>query len=128
MEPKLRNFIFCDAVVPAIDGKMICYGIFSDLFVPKLPVAYPQFCVMSTWSKGEGFHIQQIKIMNSAKSIIISQSQEMFFTLGNKTETVNLKMDVNQLVFQDSGPYYFQVFLNGSMVDEFPLYIRLKEN
>ena len=35
MEPKLRNFLFCDAVVPALDGKMICYGIFSDLFVPK---------------------------------------------------------------------------------------------
>ena len=128
MEPKLRNFLFCDAVVPALEGKMICYGIFSDLFVPKFPVTYPQFSIMSTWVKGEGFHIQQIKIMNSSKSMIISQSPEMFFTLSNSTETVNLKTDVNQIVFQDGGPYYFQVFLDGELIEEFPLYLRLKES
>ncbi len=128
MEPKLRSFIFCDAVVPALDGKMICYGIFSDLFVSKFPVSYPQFSIMSTWFKGEGFHIQQIKIMNAARTAIISQSSEMFFTLNNQTETVNLKTDVNQIVFQDGGPYFFQVYLDGEMVDEFPLYLRLKES
>ena len=83
---------------------------------------------MSTWVKGEGFHIQQIKIMNSSKSMIISQSPEMFFTLNNPTESVNLKTDVNQIVFQDGGPYYFQVFLDGELVEEFPLYLRLKES
>ena len=83
---------------------------------------------MSTWIKGEGFHIQQIKIMNSSKSMIVSQSPEMFFTLNNPTETVNLKTDVNQIVFQDGGPYYFQVFLDGELVEEFPLYLRLKES
>ena len=128
MDPKLRSFIFCDAVVPALDGKMICYGVFSDLFVPKFPVTYPQFCVVSTWFRGEGFHIQQIKIMNSARSMIISQSPEMFFTLNNRTETVTLKMDVNQIVFQDGGPYYFQVYLNGEMVEEFPLYLRQRDS
>ena len=66
--------------------------------------------------------------MNSSKSMIVSQSPEMFFTLNNPTETVNLKTDVNQIVFQDGGPYYFQVFLDGELVEEFPLYLRLKES
>lgn len=126
MEPQLRSFIFCDAIVPGIDGKMICYGIFSDLFVSRFPITYPQFSIMATWVKGDGFHIQQIKIMNSARSMIISQSPEMFFTLNNQTETVNVKTDVNQIVFQDGGPYYFQVFLDGEMIQEYPLYLRIK--
>lgn len=127
MDPELRSFLFCDAIVPAPDGKVICYGIFSDLFAPKFPFTYPQFCTMTTWSKGDGFHIQQIKIMNGAKSMILSQSPEMYFSLKDNTETVTVKTDVNQIVFHEPGPYYFQIFLDNELAGEFPLYLRLKE-
>lgn len=128
MEPKLRSFLFCDAIVPALEGKMICYGVFSDLFIPKFPSSYPQFSTMAVWTKGEGFHIQQIKIMNPAKNMILSQSPEMFFTLGSQTETVNVKTDVNQLTFHEPGAYCFQLFLDGEIAGEFELHVRLKEN
>jgi len=128
MEPKLRSFLFCDAVLPALEGKMICYGIFSDLFVSKFPITYPQFSTMATWTKGEGFHIQQLKVMNPAKNMILSQSPEMYFTLGNLTETVNVKTDVNQLTFHEPGAYFFQLFLDGEMMEEYELHLRQKEN
>lgn len=127
MEPTLRSFIFCDSVVPALEGKLICYGVFSDLFASKFPITYPQFCILTTWTKGEGFHIQQIKVLNPARTLIMCQSPEMYFTLNDQTETANVKTDVNQVVFSEAGTYYFQVFLDGEMLGEFPLHFRLRD-
>jgi hypothetical protein len=127
MEPTLRSFIFCDAVVPALEGKLICYGVFSDIFVQKFPLTYPQFCILTTWTKGEGFHIQQIKVLNPQRTMIMVQSPEMYFTLNDESETANVKTDVNQVVFSEPGTYFFQVYLDGEMIGEFPLHFRLKE-
>lgn len=127
MEPKLRSFLFCDAVVPGLENKMICYGVFSDLFVPSFPVTIPHFSTLAIWTAGEGFHVQQIKILTPSKNIILSQSPEMFFTLANSSESVYVKSDVNQLNFTELGAYIFQIILDGEILDEISLHIRLKK-
>ncbi len=126
MEPKLRSFLFCDAIIPGLDGKMICYGLFSDLFVPAFPITYPQFSAMSVWTGGEGFHIQQLKILSPSKNMILSQSPEMYFTLNSATESVYVKSDVNQINFTEPGAYIFQIFLDGEIYDEILLNLRQK--
>lgn len=126
MEPVLRSFIFCDAVVPGLDGKLTCYGTFSDLYSSKFPITYPQFCILTTWTRGVGFHIQQIKILNPTKTMVLCQSPQMYFTLNDETETANVKTDVNQIVFAEPGTYYFQVYLDNELLGEFPLHFRLR--
>lgn len=124
MEPALRSLIFCESVVPAPNGRLTCYGIFSDLYTKTFPITQPKFSIMATWSGGKGFHVQVIKMFNPAKTMMLHQSPEMYFTLEDEMQTVHVQVDVNQAVFTDPGAYSFQVFLHGRLVAEHSLNVR----
>jgi hypothetical protein len=124
MEPVLRNCLFCDSVVPILDGKLASYGIFSDLFTDHFPLTYPRFSMLLTWTQAPGFHIQQVKMLNPARSLIMHQSPESYFTLNDATESAHIIIDINQVVFTEPGAYVFQVYLDNRPIAEFPLHVR----
>lgn len=121
MEPVLRSFLFCDAVVPSHQGKLLCYGVFSDLVATKFPVTHPRFSILTSWSRGTGFHIQVVKMFNPARTVMLNQSPEMYFTLEDENQTVSVQVDVNQIVFTEAGTYYFQIYLDNRLVAEHTL-------
>ncbi len=118
MEPVLRSFTFCDAVVPGNQGKLTCYGIFTDLWADRFPTTHPRFSVLTTWSRGSGFHVQVLKLLNASKTMQLNQSPEMYFTLNDETQSAHVQVDVNQVVFPEPGAYVFQVFLDNRLVTE----------
>lgn len=124
MEVALLNVLFCDSVVPLPDRKLVCYGVFNELLSPEFPYACPHFSVMCAWSNGTGFHVQQLKLLNPSRSLIIVQSPEQYFTLEDETETAYVTTDVNQVVFTEPGAFTLQVFLDGKLVDEKSLIFR----
>jgi hypothetical protein len=124
VEPVLQSVLFCDAVVPGTRGKLTCYGIFSDLYASKFPVTHPRFSILTTWTRGTGFHVQVIKMFNPARTVILHQSPEMYFTLNDETQTTHVQVDVNQVVFAEPGSYSFQVFLDSRLVAEHWLHYR----
>lgn len=127
MEPVLRSFTFCDAVVPGSQGKLTCYGIFTDLWADRFPVTHPRFSVLTTWSRGTGFHVQVVKMFNPARTMQLNQSPEMYFTLNDETQSTHVQVDVNQVVFAEPGAYFFQVFLDSRLVAEHTLTYRQRE-
>lgn len=116
--------MFCDAVVPGGQGKLNCYGVFTDLWADSFPVAHPRFSVLTTWGHSSGFHVQVLKMFNPARSVMLNQSPEMYFTLNDETQSAHVQVDVNQLVFPEPGLYWFQVFLDSRMVAEHALMYR----
>lgn len=124
MEPVLKSFLYCDSIVPAPDGKLNLYGMFSELYAKEFPVTYPRFSVLSTWGDGLGFHVQRIKVFNPANTMMLYQSPELYFTLESQDQTVHVQSDMNQMVFTESGSYRFQVFLHGRLAYEHQLYIK----
>ncbi|MBM3462875.1 MAG: hypothetical protein FJX76_12300 [Armatimonadetes bacterium] len=124
MDPILRNFIFCDSVVPILDGKLASYGIFSDLFADHFPLTYPRFSILCSWTQAPGFHIQQVKMLNPARSLIMHQSPESYFTLNDTSESAHVIVDVNQVVFTEPGTYFFQVYLDNRPAGEYTLHVR----
>lgn len=125
MEPILKSFLYCDAIVPAPDGKLNIYGMFTDLYAKSFPITYPRFSVLSTWGAGLGFHVQRIKIFNPANTMMLHQSPELYFTLDTEQHTVHVHSDVNSMVFTEPGAYKFQIFLGGRMTSEHFLHIHL---
>ncbi len=125
MEPELKSFLYCDSIVPAPDGKLNLYGLFTDLYTKGFPITYPRFSVLSTWSGGEGFHVQRIKVLNPANTMVLHQSPELYFTLESQDQTVHVQADVNQMVFAEPGAYRFQVFLGSRLAYEHLLNIHL---
>jgi len=124
MDPVLRNLLFCDSVVPLLEGKLASYGIFTDLFADLFPLTCPRFSILCSWTQAPGFHIQQIKMLNPARSLIMHQSPESYFTLNDSSESAHVITDVNQVVFTEPGTYVFQVFLDHRPVGEYPLQVR----
>lgn len=124
MEPVLKSFLYCDSIVPAPDGKLSLYGMFSDLYAKSFPITYPRFSVLSTWSGGVGFHVQRIKVVNPANTMVLHQSPELYFTLEEQEQTVHVQTDVNQMVFTEPGAYKFQIFLGGRLVQEMLLPVK----
>lgn len=124
MDPTLQSMVYCDAVVPSWDGKLICYGLFSELKAPSFPFACPHFCLLTTWVKGSGFFTQRLKIYNPQHSVLIAQSPEMYFTLDDPDQVVTLQVDVKQVVFSDTGTYMVQIILNDRIDAEFPLRVK----
>lgn len=124
MDPVLRNLIFCDAVVPIFDGKLASYGIFTDLYADHFPMTCPRFTILCSWTQAPGFHIQQVKMLNPARSLIMHQSPESYFTLNDASESAHVIIDVNQVVFTEAGSYCFQVYLDNRAIGEYPLHVR----
>lgn len=128
MEPILKSFLYCDSIVPAPDGKLNLYGLFTDLYTKSFPVTYPRFSVLSTWGGGLGFHVQRIKIFNPANTMMLHQSPELYFTLETQEQTVHVQSDVNQMVFPEPGAYRFLVFLGSRQVTEHYLHLHLLQS
>lgn len=124
VDPILRHLLFCDSVVPLVEGKLASYGIFTDLYTSTFPLAYPRFSVLTSWTHAPGFHIQQLRMLNPARSIIMHQSPESYFTLNDPTESAHVVIDVTQAIFTEPGQYIFQVFLDNRPMGEFPLHVR----
>lgn len=124
MEPVLKSFLYCDSVVPAPDGKLNLYGLFTELYTKSFPVTYPRFSILSTWGDGLGFHVQRIKVFNPANTMMLYQSPELYFTLDTQDQTVHVQADMNQMVFTEPGAFRFQVFLHGRLAYEHQLFIK----
>ena len=124
MDPVLRHLLFCDSVVPLLEGKLVSYGIFTDLFAERFPLTYPKFSILVSWTQAPGFHIQQIKMLNPARSLIMHQSPESYFTLNDACESASVIVDVHQVVFTEPGAYLFEVYLDNRPMGEFQLQVR----
>ncbi len=125
MEPVLRNLLFCDSVVPLPHGRLVAYGIFTDLHAAAFPLCWPRFSLLLSWTNAPGFHIQMVKMLNPQRSLILHQSPESYFTLGDDTECAHVILDIHQAVFTEPGSYHFSVALDGRTVAEYPLHVRL---
>ena len=79
--------------------------------------------MISTWGGGLGFHVQRIKIVNPANTMMLHQSPELYFTLETQEQTVHVHTDVNQMVFPEPGAYRFQVFLGSRQLCEHYLHL-----
>lgn len=118
MELSLKSFLFCESIVPAPGGKMNCYGVFTDLFANQFPYTVPRFSMLASWSGGKGFQVQVVKMLNPARTALLHQSPEMYFTLEDESQSAHVQIDMNQIVFTESGAYVFQIFLHGRQLSE----------
>ena len=128
MEPKLKSYLFCDAIVPLPEGKIACYGIFTEVRFPSFPNSLPQFNILTSWSGGEGFHRLKMKILNPKKSLIISTSPETYFTLPGPEITAHVEIKVNKILFPEPGSYVFRLILNDEDREDILLSVLKRNN
>jgi len=102
-------------------------GIFYELPFPNFPTPKFSFFVANGWSNGKGKFRQKMRILNPDKKTAVIETPDQEFEL---TETTTPFMAVNyfaEMILQQPGTYWFQTFLNGKLVMEFPMVARKAE-
>ena len=102
-------------------------GIFYELPFPDFPTPKFSFFVANGWCNGKGKYRQKMRILNPDRRTAIIETPDQEFDL---KETTTPFMAVNyfaEMVLQQPGTYWFQTFLNGKLVLEYPLVARKAE-
>ncbi len=102
-------------------------GIFYELPFPEFPTPKFAFFLANGWCNGRGKFRQKVRILNPDRKTALIETPDQEFEL---TETTTPFMAVNyfaEMVLQKPGTYWFQTFLNGNLVMEFPMVARKVE-
>lgn len=102
-------------------------GIFYELPFPEFPTPKFNFFVANGWCNGKGKFRQRMRILNPDRKTAVIETPYQEFEL---TETTTPFMAVNffaEMILQQPGTYWFQTFLNGKLVMEYPMVARKAE-
>jgi len=121
------NFIhLCDAASIDSSGKLSILGIFSKIFLARVPGKFPKFTIVCSLSfknlKDKKGKIR-LKIFNSKKEEVkINPPIEFEFNVANESikevTDLNLILDVMNIEFLAFGNHKVVVYLYDNMIDE----------
>jgi len=99
-------------------------GIFYELPFPEFPTPKFSFFVANGWCNGKGKFKQKMRILNPDRKTAIMETPDQEFVLKESTTPFMAVNYFAEMVLQKQGTYWFQTFLNGKLVIEFPMMAR----
>jgi hypothetical protein len=123
--PSLQFSVMCLDLVEEEKRPPTLQYLFYELPFPSLPFQMDRFHVINCWANGIGDFKQSVKILTPSKDKVFIETGEQAFTLEDPY-TPQLMINVFQeLQFEEEGHYWVQNFLDGKLVLEYPLTIRV---
>ncbi len=124
--PSLQFSVPCLEVVDE-DGKPPSFNyLFYELPLPEFPFKV-SFYVANGWCNGKGKFVQSMKLLTSDKSTALVETGDQPFELTDSAQPFMAVNFFQEIPFGAAGTYWFQVFINGSKVLEYPLTVRQAE-
>lgn len=124
-QPSLQFSVMCLDLVEDERKPPTLQYLFYELPFPQLPFRMDRFHIINCWSNGTGQYKQAIKILTPSKTKTFVETGEQAFNLDD-LYTPQLMINVfADLEFTEEGHYIIQNFLNGKLVMEYPLTVRL---
>jgi hypothetical protein len=122
VRPVLQYSILCDGVQSLPEnGKPSYLGVFEVVMASAFPATHPEMFIINRWSGGTGEHVEKIRIESPDGRKVIMDGPETRFLLANRGKTHTVTLRVEGLTFDRPGTYWVQVFLDESMIAEYPL-------
>ncbi|MCD4785169.1 MAG: hypothetical protein K8T10_15240 [Candidatus Eremiobacteraeota bacterium] len=103
-------------------------GIFYELPFPDFPTPKFSFFVANGWSNGKGQFRQKMRLLNPDKKTAVIETPDQEFELKDTTTPFMAVNYFAEMILQQPGIYWFQTFLNGKLILEFPMVARKAEN
>src|ERR1051325_6690553 len=117
---QLMYSILCDDVRIEMGNKLSLMGLFENVFFPSIPAALLKFAVVNHWI-GEGQFETHVKILGpDRKDVVVSAPSKFSIERNGYADNVSFFTNVN---FERSGPHIVQVYLDGNIAAERPLYV-----
>lgn len=99
-------------------------GIFYELPFPDFPTPKFSFFVSNGWCNGKGKFRQKMRFLNPDRKTAIIETPDQEFELKDTTTPFMAVNYFAEMILQEPGTYWFQTFLNGKLVLEFPMVAR----
>jgi hypothetical protein len=117
---KLVYSIICDDVRLEAGNKLSLMGLFENIFFPGFPSALLKFAIVNHWV-GNGQFETHVKILApDRKEVVISTPSKFTIETNGYADNVTFFTNVN---FERPGGHIVQIYLDGNIAAERPLYV-----
>jgi len=112
--------IICDDVRLEAGNKLSLMGLFENIFFPGFPSALLKFAIVNHWV-GTGQFETHVKILApDRKEVVISTPTKFAIEVNGYADNVTFFTNVN---FDRPGGHIVQIYLDGNIAAERPLYV-----
>jgi hypothetical protein len=99
-------------------------GIFYELPFPSFPTPKFSFFLANGWANGKGKFKQKVRVLTPDRKNAIIETPDQDFDLKENTTPFMAVNYFAEMVLPAPGTYWFQSFLNGRLVLEYPMVAR----
>ena len=117
---KLVYSIICDDVRIEMGNKLSLMGIFENIFFQAFPSALLKFAIVNHWV-GNGQFETHVKILApDRKELVLSAPSKFVIESNGYADNVTFFTNVS---FDRSGTHLVQIYIDGNIAAERPLYV-----
>lgn len=117
---QLAYSIICDDVRIEVGNKLSLMGLFENVFFPGFPAALLKLAIVNHWA-GMGQFETHVRIVAPDRKEVVVSAPSKFSLEGNGyADNVTFFTNVN---FERPGAHIVQIYLNGAIAAERPLYV-----
>lgn len=124
-EPSLQFSVTCLEVIEDKGPPTLRY-LFYELPLPVLPHGI-DFYLANCWANGLGSFEQSVKILYPDRIKILVETGEKSFVLGDPYTPFMAIFRFSEIQFSEEGRYWIQNYLNGKLILEYPVTVRLQD-
>ena len=112
--------IVCDDVRIEMGNKLSLMGLFENVFMPVFPSALLKFAIVNHWIGAGDFETHVKVLAPDRKEIVVSSPSK--FSIENNGYADNVTFFTN-VSFERAGAHIVQIYIDGQLVGERPLYV-----
>jgi hypothetical protein len=117
---QLLYSIICDDVRLEAGNKLSLMGLFENIFFQGFPSALLKFAIVNHWVGNGQFETHVRILAPDRKEVVISTPSKFSIEANGYADNVTFFTNVN---FERPGGHIVQIYLDGSIVAERPLYV-----
>lgn len=122
--PDLQACVLCEDVRQEANGSFFLVGVLGGIAVPALPVTAQKLLLFTRWCCGAGrFRPVYRLVLPDSTSVIASSQGNLEFR--NPEDHVTQVSVFANVQFQQAGPYWVEVMLDGALKLRFPFPVRV---
>jgi hypothetical protein len=117
---QLLYSIMCDDVRIEMGNKLSLMGLFENVFFPALPSTLLKFAIVNHWI-GVGEFETHVKVLSpDRKELVVSAPSKFSIETNGYADNVTFFTNIS---FGQAGPHVVQVFIDGRIAAERPLFV-----
>jgi len=126
MIPDIHAAIVCDDIRQERNGKFILIGLFDRMVLPRFPIRYPRFCILTRWGSGEGNFVQSTRLLDPDENVVASGKNIPVRLADINQSASNVEIFMN-VPLKTPGTYSVEIRLDDDLKLRFPLVVQQQQ-